>query len=361
MALESFFLSYVSLPIFLVGVFVIATRQGDSGYAEWVGRLVTFCLFFLVFGLRSVDSGVDTFGYRNSFDSGLVGEDVSSDLGFQIVADFVSLFSKDSKVFVLVLFLMQYAILICACATLKIRSLAYYLVVFILFLPGFDLFSNTVRQGVSVAFGFLAIALILRRRFVASFPVLVLACGLHSSAFMYFLLYPLLFSTRRALHFGFYAIPVVFFSTNYVDLSLASFLNSLGLPGLLGDLVAKLYNYESYVDGRMSGSIKLYLFLVFYLPLVGVFSFLYKDKPFEAFDVVLGFYVLVLLVYAVISKGTFSFRLLYLIYPVCVLFICCLVERMSFGWRTGLSMYVIGSGVLVLNATHMGAYKVLID
>ena len=364
--LGNFFYSYVSLSLFIVGLLSILPKSNSFSLLELYSRFYVVWFFILIFGLRTINSGADTEAYRLFFEEYIYGDAGEfTDFGFLLFADFVSFFTSDSKVFIISIFLVQLLLLFSSLKILRVSNISFFLITFVFLMPGFDMISNTIRQGLSVSFVFLALSLYLRNLTKTSLFIILVAFSIHVSSAVYFLLFFLSSKFWIKVHkILLMIILIVFFMSNFFNASVAEFLHSLGVPGVVGLVINKLYNYEAYNDGRLTGIYKLYFFLIYYVPvLIFLFHKEAKQKIIENKHVnaVITFYLIVLFIYALISKGTFSFRLLYVIYPVLIYILIQLYLLKGQYYRFAFYCFVLLSGLLVLNASQMNYFTFGVD
>lgn len=356
--LSNFFYSYISLTLFIVGLLSILPKSNRFTAIELYVRFCVVCVFIMIFGLRTLESGPDTGAYRLFFDGYVYGElGEFSDVGFLFLAELVSLFTSDSKVFVIIIFLLQLLLIFSSFQVLRVKNISFFLIVFVFLMPGFDLISNTVRQGLSVSFGFLALAFYLRNMITISGVLFLVSLSIHVSSAVFLLLFFLNSAFWEKTHKTLLvAILIVFVLSNFFNASVAAFLHSLSIPGVGGALINKLYNYEAYNDGRLSGIYKVYFFLIYYVP---AFILLFHKKKSEKIfsdrhaSSVLTFYLVILFIYALISKGTFSFRLLYVIYPILIYILTQLYLLKGQHYRVVFYCSILFSGLLVLDSSQM--------
>ncbi len=351
--------SIIFLFAFLVVIF-FGTKCDPSSRA--ISFTITFICFIVLFGLRTEESGVDTRAYYDFFSRFVYNYQVDvDDVGFVFLANIISYFSKDSIYFLFWVTFIQIVVFSFSLLFYGVKNVGLYLIVFILFMPGFDLFSNTIRQGLGLSFFTLSIVLYLREKTLYSFVFLLFASSIHLSFICGSIIYIFHFLKMNRVFYMNIAIFsfVIFLLNEQLDLSIAEFLNSLSLPGILGELAFKLYIYESYDDGRLSGIFKYYFFLIYLIPLMCLFIFKCVDKIFigQRHVNVLCFYSSILFIYSVISSGTFSFRLLYVIYSIAVLMYYMLYEYAKGYQRIVVLGVIVVSGVFVLDANQMSQYK----
>ena len=364
--LGNFFYSPVSLLLFFVGVLSITPRSNSITWPEMFSRILVLLVLTLLIGLRTIESGPDTEAYRYFFESVNAGKELEfDDIGFIGLAYFINAFTSDSKVFIIFVFLIQFLLIFLSLQKLDVKNISLFIMTFVFLMPGFDLITNTIRQGLSITIGMLAITYYLRTKIKLSIVVFLCSMLVHTSSILFLFIFLFRSSIWNKLFNKLIFLSIVtFVLSNFLNASVAEFMHSLNFPGTLGLLANKLYNYEAYNDGRLSGLYKVYFFVLYVFPV-----YLYVNHPSGRDKIkrdrnnssMIAFYLFILLIYAVISKGTFSFRVLYVIYPILI----CILTQLYFiygkKYRALFSLAVLISGLLVLDSSQMSYFTFGVD
>ena len=335
-------------------------RKGGVHYAIAAGiSIFVICSFI---GLRSTTSGVDTFDYYTYFTSKDV-VDQGFEPGFVFITK-VLRFVFSAELYFLFIAILQGAALVLAGRMLGIKNSALTLIAFLSFIPGLDLFSNAVRNGLALTIGMplLVGTAITGRRFKY---LNLLPATIHLS---YGLISAISFTVRRfasvksnVILFVF-SILFCFLGFRLSSAMLASHLDSVP-KGYVG--ISQIIKYMLLENELLSDAVKLYfavvslLFSIFYFIVLGV------DKASRQ-DIVLTRLAYVSLsiqlCYMIVSFSEYAFRFMFIAYPLQILMFVYVAERyIKVVWRVPIVILVLTVNIAVTYSTNTYATYQLLD
>jgi len=340
---------------------ITALLIGSFGWSKNLTKLNTtltwlfLYLFSIFIGFRSLNSGVDTISYFNYFNAILLGEqtDFSFEKGFELFT-YVLTVIGNAEFYVFLLSFLQLLLLLISARILKIKNNLIVLVLFLSFLPGLDMLTNGVRGGLALALGLpiLIITAVNRNKFkILNFIPMII----HSSYGIIALISLLInkFSSVK--------LNIFLFIANIILFAMWLILTPLSLLGYLetfssdSGLIGKLVRYLLIDKQLMSLSVKLYFMFVSISFSVIYFLCLKLNRAVYS-DVRLTRIVFITLagqfLYALISFSEYSYRFMYLVYPLQILMLSYVVDKyMSGSARNILIFFICALGISLTYST----------
>lgn len=340
----------------------------------FIDRLATFCLIFFAFvffGLRDRYSGTDTKNYLDYYDA--LGDGREIDFVMEPLFDFFSqglLVLNSGRAYIFTLLAIQIVAIVLLSFFIRLRFFSTLLLMFVSFLPGLDLMTNGLRQGVGLSFVFLIWILAWGKGFPVRFSLLP-AFLFHKSFYVFsaFSLFPVFKSEKilwRGSVFSIALATLIVMVWQVVDA--ASFAELL--PELLGfSMVGTSLSFGEkagvYIGSDqdiLQGAYKYYFLFVSAFPAFLTFWYL-KCSGFRKENELILFKVLFLLSvllipYAVAWPSPFGYRFMYNAYiPALVVWV--LVSVRWNGWvRCGTMAVAFFSAVLVYGGSSYKNFNI---
>ena len=301
-------------------------------------------VFSILIGFRSQYSGVDTKAYYQYFND--INDRIipyfTFEPGFtfftQIMTEITSV-----EVYIYILSFVQLLFVYLSAKLLKIDNALLSVVIFISFIPGFDMLTNGIRGGMTLSIGLLLLTLtaIKQNRFaiVNFFPAIMHASYVIIAAISVF-----------AKKFANVKMNAFIFSCSFLFFLLWLVVNPLALLNIFNGVsrevsyVGRLVRYLIIEKELMSFSVKLYFITVSLL-----FSFLYfttlkynKESQNDPVLTRMAFIALsIQFVYALFSFSQFSYRFMFLAYPLQILIFCYIMDKYYSGVIRNLIVFSI--------------------
>lgn len=335
-------------------------RKSGIHHAMAAGMSIFIVCAFI--GLRSATSGVDTFDYYTYFTSPDIA-DHGFEPGFVAITKVLRFILSVELYFLFIVFL-QGVSLVLAGRMLGIRNDALVLIAFLSFIPGLDLFSNAIRNGLALTVGM---------------PLLV-GTAITGGRFRYLNLLP------AAIHLSYGLISVMSFSisrfasvkTNVILFVLSVLFCFIGfalspsvLAGYLESVpksyvgIGELAKYMLIDNELLSDAVKIYfivislLFSFFYFVVLG----LRKTSRQDVVLTRLAYGSLsIQLCYMIVSFSEYAFRFMFIAYPLQILMFVYIAERyVHVVWRIPMVVLVLAVNIAATYSTNTYATYQLLD
>jgi len=329
---------------------VFALLLSGVGWSEKIKKLnaplawLFIYIFSVLIGFRSKYSGVDTKAYFNYYNDirDRVTPDFVFESGFkfftQIMTEVVSV-----EVYVFTLSFIQLLLVYLSAKLLKINNKLLAVVVFISFVPGFDMLTNGVRGGMSLTIGLIILVLtvINRNRFAVLnfFPSLIHA----SYAIVAIIsLFVRRFSGRK-INTLIFAFSLCFFAL-WLVVNPLSLLNAFEDVSKQVSYLGRLVRYLIIEKELMSLTVKLY-FTVLSISFSCLYFFTLKKDERARDDKVLTRMAFIALsiqfVYALFSFSQYSYRFMFLAFPLQILMFSYIMDKYFSGVARNLIVLLI--------------------
>jgi len=324
------------LTIIYLLLLIIALLISGFGWSTTLRKMNTPFSWFFIFvfsvllGFRSKYSGVDTMSYFNYFnDIAFRREpDFKFELGFKY---FTYLISQVTTVEVYI-FLISFIIIYClylSSRLLNITNRLFCIVLFTAFLPGLDMLTNAVRGGLALAIGLvILVPTVINHNRLATLNFIPML--LHSSYGIIALisLFVRRFSSQRINHLLF--ISSLFFFFIWLFTSPLLILNIIEGHSRQVNVIGKLIRYLIIERELLSLPVKLYFMLVSII-FSSIYFFTLKMNTDAKKDEILTRIAFIVLsgqfIYALFSFSQFSYRFMFLVYPLQILMVGYVIDK----------------------------------
>lgn len=304
---------YGIIVLFLLIALSVNDRNMDFALS------VTICfLFSIIYGSRDINSGTDTSRYYQLYNNIMQESYSSTDLFFWAFTKAMRLL-KSPEFYIYTITLAQLILLFLAGVRLKIRNLSLYILSYVSFLPGFDLMTNGLRQG--LALSVVVFALSFDHARVSRSMGIFFATQLHKSAWI-FLPFLLLRKAKEKYRKIVVALVVCLFVYSLFGLDISNiirFLMDIGKANNLWGsvLLSKLYIYSTLSSGVLSGEMRM-LFLGLSI-LLFLFSYYFSNKKDDGSEVWFLFGSTIQILFLIMNKSAYSYRFFYIAYPLYII------------------------------------------
>ncbi|MFQ1832920.1 EpsG family protein [Aeromonas veronii] len=252
---------FVFLVFFTLSFGLTSSDRYSRGSVFLLGIIaLLLCSFFI--GFRSIDSGTDTkeyyyyFQYINDFPSRF-------EFGFEIITHIIKNFFDYQVYFFLICFLTLF-LLVVSCHINNVNCLLF-LGVSLSFLPGLDLITNGIRNGLSISLGIfiLSLSMYKSRRILIAVLLSPISAAIHISALVFTILLPMasFISNARFRVKSIYFISICLFI--FFNLMGMDFIREIVFPyrSQIG-FVGKVSRYILLDDELLSSNVKFYFYVV---------------------------------------------------------------------------------------------------
>lgn len=370
--LGSFLLSATGIAYLFAWALVFFVLMARSVELDRFASLIVFLFVLIFFGFRDESSGTDTANYLRYFrDVSTGGDDPAMEPMFYVVTKALSLVGNEIF-YLIALAVLPIAFIYSATRLVKMRFSSVILLSFVSFLPGLDLLTNGLRQGLglSLAFFFWVFFWCLGR--VSKLPMLTLFF-FHKSLYIYsvFGLLPRFLNLRAvfALTYFSLAVSTAFFALwTFVDAG--SFLDKFSayldfsVTGTSLSMGEKAGVYLGSDQNILQGVYRYYFLVIAVLPLmIGVVVYrngngLKESDRFEA--VVFMLAALMLVPYAFSWSSPFAYRFMYLGYIPSVFLSVNIVKRLGRPVAAYVYMgFLLASAVLVYGSGGYSSFSLI--
>lgn len=352
---------------------VLALIIAGFGWSERLKKINAPLSWFFIFifavliGFRSSDSGVDTIAYYNYFYDikYRITPYYTFESGFIFFTEFMTKITN-VETYVFTLSFLQLLCIYLSAKRLNINNKLVAIVLYLSFIPGFDMLTNGLRSGLALSVGLLILVCttIYSNRYVLlnMFPILM-----HTS---YTIITIISFFTKRfsgyKMNYFIFISSITFFVLWLVvnPIIIVSFFENISSQASAFGRLGRIVRYLIIEKELMSFTVKLY-FMILSL----FFSFLYfytsKKQANARNDEVLtrmAFLALsIQLVYALCSFSQYSYRFMFLAFPLQALMFCYIMDKYYSGvMRSIIVLAVCFLGVLSTYSTKtFSSFKLL--
>lgn len=322
---ESFLFNILGGVLFIILLFqlFISSKSGTK-----FDNVSCFSLIFTVvvfFGFRSVSSGVDTLAYHRYFEHVSLFQinNLGFEPGFYLFTRVFSYFNAWNAYLIAIVLIQLFFVFVSA-KLLRIKSVFLVLLLYVALLPGFDLLTNGLRQGVALCFG--GTMLVLAHNNTKYKLLSVIPFLFHKSLLLNSLLVfiPRFFAKlsiiRLLVILGAVVAGVGFLGSQFGGGVQFSSLLPIPLPGSGHTLGAKMDMYLYIEKQLLSNTMKMYFLILSYSLFLPYLYYLFTRPEVV---VRLNFIALVTVVmhniYLLIWWTNFSYRFMYISYVPIIL------------------------------------------
>ncbi|SFN76478.1 EpsG family protein [Salegentibacter flavus] len=324
--IENFFFSIAGLSYIFLWIVVSLATIEKKPILNYLAEFLVYLFSFLFLGLRDSNSGTDTAAYISFF------EKIQYSQNFEFTWEYIyNVFAYliglifDSTGFIIANVVIQLLLISFISRKLKIKEISLILLAYISFLPGFDMLTNGMRQGLSIPLAMIIYFIWQYKKSINKLSVFILFI-LHKSILIYipFLIVSSFTKTNHKLKLInlFLSLFVIFILLwHLMDLRdvLSPVMNSITFQLSESNLTLgeKFNVYLTNDSDMLSGIYKYYFLMISIFFLFFVFKSR-KEISEHTNNVVLrdyAFFVSFLaLPYAIIWISPFSYRFMYIFY-----------------------------------------------
>lgn|GEM_PF-5501089 len=332
------FLLFLVLAIFLSGFGWSEKLRKINAPLSWF----FIYIFSVLLGFRSKYSGMDTISYYNYFNdlASRHKPDFKFEFGFKYFTYLMTQITTAEAYIFSLSFILIYCLYI-ASRLLNILNRLFCIILFIAFLPGLDMLTNGVRGGLALTVGLIILVpTVINNNKLAVlnfFPML-----LHSSYGIIALisLFVKKFSNPKTNTLLF--ISSLFFFIIWLIIKPDSILSLIEGHSRQVNVIGKLIRYLILERELLSLSVKLY-FMLICLIFSSIYFFTLKinkdarqDEPLTrmAFIILAG-----QLIYALFSFSQFSYRFMFLVYPLQILMTGYVIDKYFSGMQRNILVF----------------------
>jgi len=338
------------LTIVYLVLLIIALLLSGFGWSKKLKKINAPLSWFFIYtfsiliGFRSQYSGVDTKEYYKYFND--ISDRITPYFTFEPGFTFFTLFMTEIttvEVYIFVLSFIQLLFIYLSAKVLKITNGLLTVVVYLSFIPGFDMLTNGIRGGMtlSISLLFLSLTVISKNKLaVLNFIPSVM----HASTVI------VAVASIFTKKFAHVKINTLIFSLNLTFFILWLFINPLSLldvfsktskeVGYLGTLI----RYLIIEKELMSFSVKLYFICLSILFSLLYFLTLKYNKESRTDDILTRLAFIGLstqFIYALFSFSQYSYRFMFLAYPLQLLMFCYIMDKYYSGVHRNLIIFSI--------------------
>lgn len=248
--------------VFLTLSLGLTSRARYSRGSVFFLGLIALLLFSFFIGFRSIDSGTDTREYHNYFQ---YINDFSGrfEFGFEIITHIIKSFFDYQIYFFLICFL-TLLFLVISCHLNNVNSLIF-LGVSLSFLPGLDLITNGIRNGLSISLAIfiLSFSMYKGRRVTVAMLLSPISATIHISALVVTIFLPIasfISNAKFRVKLIYFISIFLFLLFNFIGMD---FIREIVFPyrSQMG-FVGKVSRYILLDDELLSPTVKLYFYIV---------------------------------------------------------------------------------------------------
>jgi hypothetical protein len=345
----NYLLSLTGVGHLIIAVLILLIQYR---YSYTLKKFIIFLIYAFVslsLGLRSNSSGRDTQGYVTSFSfievGGYSGYDPTWELLYNLLSHSISILELGS-IFLLVNVLIQLVLVHASAIYVGIKNTPLTLFMYISLMPGFDMLTNGMRQGISVPIGLFISLIILSNRIY--FPISALYFILHKS-----LLYNLLIAALTMLQHKYYITVARFLLLvsvllmvmwQFVDASsyVSGFVQliDLQLNESAQTVGQKASSYLLTQNDLLSPIIRLYFVIIYVAFVLSAYYISFKTQVDDG--KLLLIVAALSLPYALLYDGSYSYRFLYMFYLPALLYLLLSFENSKIKWALLLISILFG-------------------
>lgn len=341
------------MTIFYILLLVLALLISGFGWSKKLYKLnAPFSWFFLytfsvLIGFRSKYSGVDTKSYFNYFldIKARVNPYYTFEPGFIYFTQLITKIAS-VEVYIFILSATQLLCIYLSAKLLDIKNKLITLVAFLCFMPGFDMLTNGLRGGFALLFGLLLlVATVVKHNRLAL--INVIPAFFHASYAIVTIvsLFVKKFSGQKMNLFIFVSSLIFFGIWLTVNpVTVIGFFESLNKDANSLGRIGRLVRYLIIEKELMSFSVKLYFIALSILFSCIYFITLKRDSRAENDEVLtrMAFIALsIQFIYALFSFSQYSYRFMFLAFPVQILMFSYIMDKYFFGMTRSLIVFAI--------------------
>lgn len=302
--------SLYGMAVTMMLIIALATKGLRSNEVAIFSTAIVSVVFIILFGLRTIDTGTDTYAYNMWFES-LSGTWSSRDFEplFTLLGKFVSYFTDNSSIFFSIVTTATIYFLIKAFRiNNNLIAVPLSIVMSFSFISGVDLIANGMRSGIALSLATYAlIRYINDNKNIYFFIAISIASLLHASCVIFYsALIFIRIIDERFVKIIFYIYIGLFISENLKVFDFI-FLKIAGL-GIGSHVISRVLAFKYQESDMFSGYAKYYFFAITLIPYL-----LFKYNYFTNRKIVITHYVM-LMPYIMIFSSPSSYRFSYVSY-----------------------------------------------
>ncbi|RZQ54946.1 hypothetical protein C1E23_01285 [Pseudoalteromonas phenolica] len=328
---HNFYSNLLGCLLLIIFFFHLYQHSKAPESLQWFTLASVLLVLVLFLGFRSINSGVDTPAYYFFYSE--VKMFSSNERGFEPGFYYITKLFGELNSFHLLLsfivFVQVFSVFLSA-KLIKINDAILPVMLFVSLLPGFDLMTNGLRQGVSLSVGMLIVVCGYHLAWVR--PMILSAVFLHKSMLSYILsvFIPNAFYNRKFLKLivlsGLIVTLVGFAGSSLGGGIKFADLLPLPLPGTGHSLGTKIDMYLYIEKQLLSQSMKLYFLLLSYGLIAPFIYFLFKGNDVSVIGRLAFLCLTLQFVFLLIWWTNFAYRFMYLSYIPSILLSVRVVE-----------------------------------
>lgn len=313
----------------LIVSFIAVTGRNDSPHFWMMVGLFISLFYSCVFGLRTLDSGIDTNYYAYAF-SHLSGNDYYWEPGFYWLTYFIHLFIENPKIYIYLLALINCFLIFVAavyCSNKKYFSIPLIQILIFSSFAFFDLTTNGLRQGTGLSLGLIGAVIYIYKSKILGLLILLFATLFHTSVLIMLLCLVVsryfvnqlqsnkVYEKIFILVLFFFVFVVIFGVDIFGIIS-----KNLALPLFMEEyfVLRKTSNsiiFYSQVSKGSFGSLNFFGVFVAVVSMVFpiIFYIYYRSKFNKHINIVFVCYGLLLIFYCIMAYQGFSYRYNYVL------------------------------------------------
>lgn len=333
--IENFLFSFTGISYFVVWLLVAFSITQKNKIFDFFASMFVYLFAFLFLGLRDQSSGSDTKNYIDYFLTGVSFSQIEP--AFDLFTTFLRhLGNWEFYIFFNVAIQLIFISLICKILDIKYKAIV--LLAYISFMPGFDMLTNGLRQGLASTVGMLIWVLAFYKNYIPKIFIVFVAL-FHKSMLAYI---PLYFISRisnekiltKLILYCFSLFVVILMVWHLADsvLNISEYTKylSFGIVGASMTFGEKLNVYLTSEQNILSGIFKYYfLFLVILFQTTYFIihkKLIYLNEYPSILKLALVFFYLSL-TYAITWISPYSFRFMYISYLPGILLSLTLIQK----------------------------------
>lgn len=306
--ISNFMTSLYGVSVFFMFLIAITVKGLRSAGIAITALPIIFVFMVVLFGMRTIDTGTDTYAYWSWFES-LDDKWTTRDFEplFTIIGRTISVFTDSPSVFFSIVTILT-VIFLAKAYTInnKIIVVPLAIVMSVSFISGVDLIANGIRNGLGLAIATFALLRYTTNGRLIVFMIYVsMASMIHASCVAFFVA-PLVikYLNTRYLKLTFYAYIAIFIAENFKLLDFVFI--KLSDAGLGSHIIARILAFKYQESDMFNGWIKYYFFVISLIPYA-----LYKFRYYVNNNIVTIHYIM-LIPYAMIFSSPSSYRFSYM-------------------------------------------------
>lgn len=366
---EHFFFSITGISYLLVFLITFYSLIKNNKNFDLIALVMiySFALFFL--GFRDSNSGSDTLRYTQSFNAVSHGYiENNYEPAYNIWLVFVS-YIGNWEFYIFLNVLMQLILITISLIFFNIEKKSLILLAYISFLPGFDMLTNGMRQGLSVGFALFIYSISYYRQYLPKLVIFSLIF-FHKSTLVFIPIYffsrlkseKLLLALIKILFLALISLIIIWnVMANNFDITALVDILTVTLPGTSLSLGAKLSMYMNNDADILHGIFKYY-FLSILVLFLSVFLFFQKEilKRKDS-NLILKYALLVFIIslsYAIAWPGSYSYRFMYTAFlPALILAVITLNSIKSIKYYSYFMLVILIAAILTYGSNNYGKFN----